>query len=704
MPESSISWNKETDVQFIKGVGPARAEVLNEFGIQTIEDLLYYFPRRYLDRSTIIPINRLKVDQEATVVGKVMAKGMKRGRRRQFFEMVVQDSTGILTCRWFRGAKWISKAFKVGEPIAVSGKVTFFNGLSINHPDFDQLGKHEADPVNTGKIIPLYPGSEKLKRVGLDSRRFRKIVHTILPKIQALASEYLPESVREQEHLVDIAYALKNIHEPEDEDALGRSRRRLKFEEFFFIEIMLALRKYHFKQMNKGISYEDLGSLFEQLYRLLPFDLTDAQKRVIREIRLDMKSEQTMHRLLQGDVGSGKTAVAMLIASVAIGNGYQVAFMAPTEILAEQHYRTIQSYFRKIKVPVALLTGSIKGNDRKSILNGLKYGDIPLVVGTHALIQEGVEFDSLGLAIIDEQHRFGVAQRARLWAKSEQPPHVMVMTATPIPRTLAMTLYGDLEVSVIDELPPGRKPVQTIHYYDSKRLMMFGFLKKQIALGRQVYIVYPLIKESEKMDYKDLEDGYESIVREFPPPQYAVSIVHGKMKPEEKDISMRYFSEGQTNIMVATTVIEVGVDVPNASVMVIESAERFGLSQLHQLRGRVGRGADQSYCILMSSYKLSNEARKRIETMVSTNDGFEIAETDLKLRGPGNLEGTQQSGIPFDLKIANLGKDGQLLQYVRNIAIDLLDDDPHLEKPPNQLLKKQLSMLAKDNFNWSVIS
>lgn len=701
MPESSISWNKETDVQFIKGVGPARAEVLNEFGIQTIEDLLYYFPRRYLDRSTIIPINRLKVDQEATVVGKVMAKGMKRGRRRQFFEMVVQDSTGILTCRWFRGAKWISKAFKVGEPIAVSGKVTFFNGLSINHPDFDQLGKHEADPVNTGKIIPLYPGSEKLKRVGLDSRRFRKIVHTILPKIQALASEYLPESVREQEHLVDIAYALKNIHEPEDEDALGRSRRRLKFEEFFFIEIMLALRKYHFKQMNKGISYEDLGSLFEQLYRLLPFDLTDAQKRVIREIRLDMKSEQTMHRLLQGDVGSGKTAVAMLIASVAIGNGYQVAFMAPTEILAEQHYRTIQSYFRKIKVPVALLTGSIKGNDRKSILNGLKYGDIPLVVGTHALIQEGVEFDSLGLAIIDEQHRFGVLQRGAL-AEKGMNIDVLVMTATPIPRTMSLTVYGDLDISIIDEIPSGRQGIITKKVGVAKLDVVYDFIREKLGEGRQCFVVYPLIEESEKMDLQAATQGFEQLQKVLS--GYEVGLLHGRMTAEEKEAVMRQFESMELQILVSTTVIEVGIDVPNATVMLIENAERFGLTQLHQLRGRVGRSSHQSYCILVNRSKGQNSelAEHRLDILVKFSDGFKIADEDLKIRGPGEIFGTKQSGFP-ELKIADYLEDGDLLRMARKAAFTLVSNDPRLARPEHEQLRAHFRSHYAEQWKMSQI-
>ncbi|HYX08804.1 MAG TPA: ATP-dependent DNA helicase RecG [Bacteroidales bacterium] len=696
----------EQDIKFLSGVGPKRAELLaKELGIYTYRDLLYFFPYKYIDRTKFYSIKEIHPELPyIQVKGKITSFALAGNRGKQRLTATFTDGTGIIELIWFKGLKWIRQTYKTGIEYTIFGKPSLFNRtINIIHPEIEESAS-ENSRINAS-LQAVYSSTEKLKNNFLTSKVIQKFQMTLVRQVVPKISETIPAEMAKHYKLMPLQEALLNIHFPENPDKLRKASYRLKFEELFFIQLNIVRQKVIRNVRSKGYVFPEVGELFNRFYHeKLTFELTNAQKRVIREIRKDLLSGKQMNRLLQGDVGSGKTMVALMTALLAIDNGFQACLMAPTEILAIQHYKTISNMLDGLPVQVELLTGSTRKPKRNEISAGLLGGSLHLIVGTHALIEDTVQFKNLGLTIIDEQHRFGVAQRARLWAKSEQPPHVMVMTATPIPRTLAMTLYGDLEVSVIDELPPGRKPVQTIHYYDSKRLMMFGFLKKQIALGRQVYIVYPLIKESEKMDYKDLEDGYESIVREFPPPQYAVSIVHGKMKPEEKDISMRYFSEGQTNIMVATTVIEVGVDVPNASVMVIESAERFGLSQLHQLRGRVGRGADQSYCILMSSYKLSNEARKRIETMVSTNDGFEIAETDLKLRGPGNLEGTQQSGIPFDLKIANLGKDGQLLQYVRNIAIDLLDDDPHLEKPPNQLLKKQLSMLAKDNFNWSVIS
>ncbi len=676
MTETKAAWTKDTPVQFVKGVGPARAEVLDDAGIQTIEDLLYNFPRRYLDRSTISPINKLKVDQEATVVGKVMAKGLRRGRKRQYFELVVQDKTGILKCRWFRGAKWMNKAFKVGEPIAVSGKITFFNGLSLNHPDYDKLSKEESDPINTGKIIPLYPGSEKLKSVGLDSRKFRRIYHSILPKISDLIAEYLPEEIRDKHQLILINKALKNVHDPEDLKFLRAARRRLKYEELFFIELMLALRKHHYKQTNKGIGYSALGSYFETLYRLLPFDLTDAQKRVIKEIRADMKSVHPMNRLLQGDVGSGKTAVAMLVASIAIGNGFQVAFMVPTEILAEQHYRTIRSYFHQIKIPVALLTGSIKGKDRKSILNGLKHGDIPMVVGTHALIQEGVTFDSLGLAIIDEQHRFGVLQRGAL-AEKGLNIDVLVMTATPIPRTMSLTLYGDLDISVIDEMPSNRQQIITRKVSVAKLDTVYDFIREKLEVGRQCFVVYPLIEESEKMDLQAATQGYELLRKEFS--SFKVGLLHGRMASDEKEKIMKQFEANEIQVLVSTTVIEVGIDVPNATIMLIENAERFGLTQLHQLRGRVGRGDQQSYCILVNRSKGQNSelAEHRLSILVKSSDGFQIADEDLKIRGPGEIFGTKQSGFP-ELKIADYLEDGELLRLARQSAFDLVYHDPEL--------------------------
>lgn len=698
MTETKAAWTKNTPVQFVKGVGPARAEVLNESGIETIEDLLYNFPRRYLDRSTISPINKLQVDQEATVVGKVMAKGLKRGRKRQYFEMVVQDKTGILKCRWFRGAKWMNKAFTVGEPIAVSGKVTFFNGLSLNHPDYDKLSKEESDPVNTGKIIPLYPGSEKLKSVGLDSRKFRKIYHSLLPKINDLIDEYLPEAVRNQHKLASIQFALKNIHDPDDFKSLKAARRRLKYEELFFIELMLALRKHHHKQAKKGISYSDLGSYFEKLYRLLPFDLTNAQKRVIKEIRADMKSEHVMNRLLQGDVGSGKTAVAMLVASIAIGNGFQVAFMAPTEILAEQHYRTIQSYFDKIKVPVALLMGSVKGADRKSILNGLKYGDIPMVVGTHALIQEGVNFDSLGLAIIDEQHRFGVLQRGAL-AEKGMNLDVLVMTATPIPRTMSLTLYGDLDISVIDEMPANRQEIITKKVTVAKLNAVYDFIREKLQDGRQCFVVYPLIEESEKMDLQAATQGFELLQKEFS--EFQVGLLHGRMTADEKEAIMKQFEANELQVLVSTTVIEVGIDVPNATIMLIENAERFGLTQLHQLRGRVGRGDHQSYCILVNRSKSQSSelAEHRLNILVKSSDGFHIADEDLKIRGPGEIFGTKQSGFP-ELKIADYLEDGELLRLARQSAFALVQEDPRLTAQEYTNLKAHFK--ARYSEQWKV--
>ena len=696
----------EQDIKFLSGVGPKRAELLaKELGIYTYRDLLYFFPYKYIDRTKFYSINEVHAALPyIQVKGKITSFAMAGNRGKQRLTATFTDGTGTIELIWFKGLKWIRQTYKPGVEYTIFGKPSLFNrSINIIHPEVEESA-NENSRVNAS-LQAVYSSTEKLKNNFLTSKVIQKFQMTLVRQVVPKISETIPAEMVKHYKLMPLREALLNIHFPENPDKLRKASYRLKFEELFFIQLNIVRQKVIRNVRSKGYIFPEVGELFNRFYHeKLTFELTNAQKRVIREIRKDLLSGKQMNRLLQGDVGSGKTMVALMAALLAIDNGFQACLMAPTEILAIQHYKTISNMLDGLPVTVELLTGSTRKAKRSEISTALLNGSLHLIVGTHALIEDTVQFKNLGLTIIDEQHRFGVAQRARLWTKNEQPPHVMVMTATPIPRTLAMTLYGDLEVSVIDELPPGRKPVQTVHYYDSKRLMMFGFLKKQIALGRQVYIVYPLIKESEKMDYKDLEDGYESIVREFPPPQYAVSIVHGKMKPEEKDISMKYFSEGQTNIMVATTVIEVGVDVPNASVMVIESAERFGLSQLHQLRGRVGRGADQSYCILMTSYKLSNEARKRIETMVSTNDGFEIAETDLKLRGPGDLEGTQQSGIPFDLKIANLGKDGQLLQYVRNIAIDLLDDDPHMEKPPNQLLKRQLSQLAKDNFNWSVIS
>ncbi len=660
----------ETDIKFLQGVGPKRAEILNkELNITTFRDLLYYFPYRYIDRTRFYHIRDINGDLPyIQIKGKITGYemiGVKRGQKRLVARFT--DGTGTLELIWFKGHKWIQETFVAGKEYIVFGKPSLYNRrVNLVHPEIDEISR--ADEL-TSRLQPMYNTSEKMKNNYLTSKAIQKMIGNLLRQLDKNIEETLPAWLLKKAGLIPLWEAMHNIHYPDNPEILKKAEFRLKFEELFFIQLNILRNRSTRDQKYRGYIFSTVGEQFNTFYyRNLPFELTGAQKRVLKEIRRDMGSGRQMNRLLQGDVGSGKTLVALMSMLIALDNGFQSCMMAPTEILAIQHYHTVKKFLDGMDVTVELLTGSTRKAARTTIHEDLEAGRLHILVGTHALIEEKVKFNRLGLVIVDEQHRFGVAQRARLWKKSEHVPHVLVMTATPIPRTLAMTLYGDLDVSVIDELPPGRKPVKTIHLTDNKRLRMHGFIRQQIDEGRQIYIVYPLIKESEKMDYKDLEDGYESIVRAFPPPRYAVSVVHGKMKPEEKDISMNHFKAGRTHIMVATTVIEVGVDVPNASVMVIESTERFGLSQLHQLRGRVGRGADQSYCILMSGYKLSDDARKRIETMVRTNDGFEIAEVDLKLRGPGDIEGTQQSGIPFDLKIANLGRDGQILQYARNMA------------------------------------
>ena len=603
---------------------------------------------------------------------------------------------------WFQGLKFVMGKIKAGVEYIIFGKPTVFGGrINVAHPDVD-----EADELTVGNmgLQPYYNTTEKMKRMLINSHALEKLMRNLFHAIQREPfEETLSPWMVESFHLMPLAEALYNIHFPQNPELLRKAQYRLKFEELFYVQ--LNILRYTKERRNKfrGLPFEHVGEIFNTFYsQNLPFQLTGAQKRVIKEMRRDMGSGRQMNRLLQGDVGSGKTLVALMTMLIALDNGYQACMMAPTEILANQHYETICRFLAGMNVRVELLTGNVKGKRRETILKDLLTGDVKILIGTHAVIEDTVNFSSLGLVVIDEQHRFGVAQRAKLWSKNIYPPHVLVMTATPIPRTLAMTLYGDLDVSVIDELPPGRKPIQTVHQFDNRRASLYAFIRKQIEAGRQVYIVYPLIQESEKMDIKNLEDGYTNICEEFP--EYRVSKVHGKMKPAEKDAEMQRFLAKQTQIMVATTVIEVGVNVPNASVMVIENAERFGLSQLHQLRGRVGRGADQSYCILVTGYKLSEETRKRISIMVETNDGFEIAEADLKLRGPGDLEGTQQSGVAFDLKIADIARDGQLLQYVRDIAERLLDEDPQCENPKNQVVWQQLKELRKKNVNWAVIS
>lgn len=695
----------DQEIKFLQGVGPRRAEMLNkELNIFTFRDLLYYFPYRYVDRTKFYTIRELNADLPYIQL-KGTITGFERIGARNSKRLVAgfTDGTGQIELVWFRGEKWIPDTYTPGVEYIVFGKPSIYKSrINIVHPEIDEVSK--AKDLLT-RLQPMYGTTEKMKNNYLTSKVIHKMMYNLLAQSRGKIEETLPSWLIKEVSLIPLADALQNIHFPENPSILKKSEFRLKFEELFYIELNILKSKAYRVKSFRGVVFSKVGDYFNKFYtEKLPFELTGAQKRVLKEIRRDIGSGRQMNRLLQGDVGSGKTLVALMTMLIAIDNRYQSCLMAPTEILAAQHFKTLSDFLDGMDVKIELLTGSTKKADRNRIHSALEDGSLHILVGTHALIEEKVIFKDLGLVIIDEQHRFGVAQRARLWKKSDLLPHVLVMTATPIPRTLAMTLYGDLDVSVIDELPPGRKPVKTIHITDSKRLRMHGFLREQIAAGRQVFIVYPLIKESEKMDYKDLEDGYASIVEAFPSPKYFVGVVHGRMKPEEKEISMKHFKDGKLHIMVATTVIEVGVDIPNASVMVIESAERFGLSQLHQLRGRVGRGADQSYCILMSGYKLSEDSKKRIQAMVRTNDGFEIAEIDLQLRGPGDIEGTQQSGIPFDLKIAQLGKDGQILQYSRDIAAKIIADDPDLKTEKNYILSRQLDKLFKREINWSVVS
>lgn len=692
------------DIKYLPGVGPQRASLLaKELNIVSFKDLLYYFPYKYVDRSRIYTIREIDGNMPYIQLrGKFLSfETFGEGRQRRLVGHF-SDGTGVMDAVWFQGLKFVMGKIKAGVEYIIFGKPTVFGGrINVAHPDVD-----EADELTVGNmgLQPYYNTTEKMKRMLINSHAVEKLMRNLFQAIQREPfEETLSPWMVESFHLMPLAEALYNIHFPQNPELLRKAQYRLKFEELFYVQ--LNILRYTKERRNKfrGLLFEHVGEIFNTFYsQNLPFQLTGAQKRVIKEMRRDMGSGRQMNRLLQGDVGSGKTLVALMTMLIALDNGYQACMMAPTEILANQHYETICRFLAGMNVRVELLTGNVKGKRRETILKDLLTGDVKILIGTHAVIEDTVNFSSLGLVVIDEQHRFGVAQRAKLWSKNIYPPHVLVMTATPIPRTLAMTLYGDLDVSVIDELPPGRKPIQTVHQFDNRRASLYAFIRKQIEAGRQVYIVYPLIQESEKMDIKNLEDGYTNICEEFP--EYRVSKVHGKMKPAEKDAEMQRFLAKQTQIMVATTVIEVGVNVPNASVMVIENAERFGLSQLHQLRGRVGRGADQSYCILVTGYKLSEETRKRISIMVETNDGFEIAEADLKLRGPGDLEGTQQSGVAFDLKIADIARDGQLLQYVRDIAERLLDEDPQCENPKNQVVWQQLKELRKKNVNWAVIS
>ena len=696
----------DTNITYLQGVGPKRAELLNkELSIFTFRDLLYYFPYKYIDRTRFYKIAELDPDLPFVQIRGII-KGYTTEGHGNSKRLVAdfQDDTGTIKLVWFKGGKWITGSFSPGVEFIVFGKPGVFNGIiNIIHPEIEAADKM-AERLNSA-LQAQYSTTEKLKNQFVSSKTISKLLGNMLKQIKVRLPETLPGYVVTQYKLMELHEALHKIHFPANPDELEKARHRLKFEELFYIQLNLLRFKSNRNLKLRGFVFSSVGDNFNNFYfNNLPFTLTDAQKRVMKEIRKDLGSGKQMNRLLQGDVGSGKTLVALMSMLIAIDNGYQTCIMAPTEILANQHYQSITKLLEGIDIKIRLLTGSSKKSSRKSIAESLLDRSLNILIGTHALLEENVQFANLGLVIIDEQHRFGVAQRARLWQKNLNPPHILVMTATPIPRTLAMTLYGDLDVSVIDELPPGRVPIKTMHFTDSERNKVFGFIRNQIAQQRQIYIVYPLIKESETMDYKDLEDGWDTISRSFPAPKYCISIVHGKMTPSNKETSMKLFKDGVAHILIATTVIEVGVDIPNATVMVIESAERFGLSQLHQLRGRVGRGADQSYCILMSSDKLSREAAKRIEVMIRTNDGFEIAETDLQLRGPGDIEGTLQSGIPFDLKIADLGKDGQLIEYVRHIAEEIINLDPLLENDQNLIFRSELKRLFSQRQSWSNIS
>jgi ATP-dependent DNA helicase RecG len=694
----------EQDIKFLTGVGPKRKEILSkELGIETFGGLLEHFPYKYVDRSRIYLISELSQDMPfVQLKGRILSfEEFDSGRRKKRIVAHFSDGHGVCDLVWFNGTKYIYDQYKVDKEYIVFGKPTVYgHRFQISHPDIDDAANLQLSEMG---MQPYYMTTERMKKAGITSRTMEKLTKTLIQKLTQPLAETLPDFITQRLHLVSRDEAMRLIHYPKTADDAQKARLRLKFEELFYVQLNILRYASDQRRKYRGFVFEHVGEQFNWFYsHNLPFELTGAQKRVIREIREDMRSGRQMNRLLQGDVGSGKTLVALMAMLIAVDNGFQACIMAPTEILAEQHLATILDFLKGMNLRVELLTGTVKGKRRQEILDGLISGEVNILVGTHAIIEENVVFHHLGFAVIDEQHRFGVAQRARLWNKSSNPPHVLVMTATPIPRTLAMTIYGDLDVSVIDELPPGRKPVQTIHKYDTQTTSLYNGIRQQIQQGRQVYIVFPLIQESEKMDLKNLESGYEALLQVFP--EFRMSKVHGKMKPKDKDVEMQKFVSGETQILVATTVIEVGVNVPNASVMVILDAQRFGLSQLHQLRGRVGRGADQSYCILVTSHKLSTETAKRIDIMCETNDGFEIAEADLKLRGPGDLEGTQQSGIAFDLKIADIARDGQIVQMARDEAQQIIDNDPTCEKSEYQLLWNRLRVLRKTNINWAAIS
>ena len=694
----------DTPIDFLKGVGPLRSDLLKkELRIFTYGDLLMHYPFRYIDRSKIHTIAELRESMpNIQLKGKIIKfeeKGQKRAKR---LIAHFQDETGIVELVWFKGARWIRSSIKLHTEYIVFGKPSAFKGnFNIVHPEMDM---QEENQQFTAGLQAVYHATELLNAKGLSSRAIGKLIKALLPLLKNQLEETLSASLVDKLNLPTRDQALVDVHQPKDAKSLVRAQKRLKFEEFFFMQLHLLKLKLTRNKKFKGYPFENLGDGFNEFYnKHLPFDLTGAQKRVLKEIRNDVRNPQQMNRLLQGDVGSGKTLVALLSMLMAVDNGYQACLMAPTEILARQHFTTISEYLEAQNIKVAILTGSSKTKERRVLHEQLENGEIDILIGTHALIEDKVKFQNLAFVVIDEQHRFGVAQRAKLWKKNKFPPHMLVMTATPIPRTLSMTLYGDLDVSVIDELPPGRKEVKTMWKTDSSRLQIINFMREQIALQRQLYVVFPLIEESEKLDYKDLMEGYNAIDREFPMPEFQVSVVHGQMKAEDKEYEMKRFVDGVTNIMVATTVIEVGVNVPNASVMIIESAERFGLSQLHQLRGRVGRGAEQSYCILVSGNKVSVEAKTRLQTMVDTNDGFEISEVDLKLRGPGDMMGTKQSGV-LDFKIADIIADNKILHFARNEADLLLKEDEELEKAQNINIARAYRPYARERMGWSRIS
>ena len=696
----------DTEIKFLPGVGPRRAELLQkELGINTFRDMLYTFPFRYVDRSKFYSVR--EIDSTGAYIqlrGRIRSLQLVGAQHGKRLVASFTDGTGTIDLVFFKGLKWVQERIKVGGEYIVFGKPSLFNHeYNLVHPEIDPATEEKLQQA-TGHFMGVYNGTETLRSAGLGNKAIAKLQAALLEKVLPQIRETLPEYLLTERRLAPLRFALQNVHFPQDIQSLAKAQERLKFEELFLLQLSLLRQKNIRMRGASGAVFKRIGTAFNQAYANVTFPLTEAQKRVLREIRADVGSGRQMNRLLQGDVGSGKTLVAILSAMMAIDNGYQACIMAPTEVLATQHYNGVFKYLKDTGVEVALLTGSTKAAERRRIHAGLEEGTIHLIFGTHALIEDTVRFRNLGLAVIDEQHRFGVVQRARLWSKSELSPHILVMTATPIPRTLAMTLYGDLDVSVLDELPPGRKPIQTVHWTEARRGDLYRFMREQIALGRQIFIVYPLIKESEKMDYKNLIDGYVTITEEFPAPKYVTAVVHGQQKTENKAFDMDLFVKGKANILVATSVIEVGVDVPNASVMIIESAERFGLSQLHQLRGRVGRGAERSYCILMTGYKLSDDSRKRIELMCQTSDGFELAEADMRMRGPGDFEGTRQSGLAIDLRIADLAKDSPILEAARTTAAAILEADPLLTSPRNALLAAGLKSLRFEPQDFSNIS